>query len=77
MERTVGMEPITIGVIGVGQMGSAHALNMAQLDEVRVVAVADVDAERARVIGDAIGAPRGCRGGPDCHPSCAPGTPRR
>jgi predicted dehydrogenase len=37
-------------------MGSAHALNMAQLDEVRVVAVADVDAERARVIGEAIGA---------------------
>jgi predicted dehydrogenase len=56
VERTVGMEPVTIGVIGVGQMGSVHARSMAQLDEVRVVAVADVDAERARGIGEAIGA---------------------
>ena len=49
------MEPINIGIIGVGQMGSAHARDMVQLDEVRVVAVADVDAERARAIGEAIG----------------------
>jgi predicted dehydrogenase len=54
--RIIGVEPVTFGVIGVGQMGSVHARTMAQLDEVRVVAVADVDAERARVIGEAIGA---------------------
>jgi len=54
--RIMGVEPVTFGVIGVGQMGSVHARTMAQLDEVRVVAVADVDAERARVIGEAIGA---------------------
>jgi predicted dehydrogenase len=43
-----------MGVIGVGQMGSAHARAMVQLPEVRVVA--DVDAARARAMGEAIGA---------------------
>jgi len=51
MEGTVGMEPVTIGVIGVGQMGSVHARSMAQLDEVRVVAVAvEVIKAFARVV---------------------------
>jgi predicted dehydrogenase len=49
-------EPVRIGVIGVGQIGGLHAHRMAQLDEVRVVAVADIEAERARAIGEAIGA---------------------
>ena len=50
------MRPVDIGVIGMGQMGSAHARRMTELDEVRVVAVADVDAARAGTIGKAIGA---------------------
>jgi predicted homoserine dehydrogenase-like protein len=41
------VEPLNLGVIGVGQMGSVHAQQMAQLDEVRVVAVADVEGARA------------------------------
>jgi threonine dehydrogenase-like Zn-dependent dehydrogenase len=48
------VEPINIGVIGMGRMGSAHACTMAQLDEVHVVAVADIEAERTRVIGEAV-----------------------
>jgi len=54
--RTIEVEPVKIGVIGLGQMGSIHARHMAQLDEVRVVAVADLAQERARAIGKAIGA---------------------
>jgi predicted dehydrogenase len=50
------VEPLNLGLIGVGQMGSAHARQMAQLDEVRVVAVADVDGARAQAIGEATGA---------------------
>jgi predicted dehydrogenase len=49
-------EPVSIGVIGVGPMGSLHARQMAQPDEVYVVAVADIEAEWAQAIGEAIGA---------------------
>ena len=47
-EGNIGVEPLKLGMIGVGQMGSAHTRTMAPLEEVRVVAVADVDAARAR-----------------------------
>jgi predicted dehydrogenase len=50
------VEPLQLGVIGVGQMGSAHASAIAELEEVRVVAVADVDAAQAEAVGRAIGA---------------------
>jgi len=50
------VEPLKLGMIGVGQMGSAHTRTMAPLEEVRVVAVADVDAARARAVGEAVGA---------------------
>jgi predicted dehydrogenase len=63
-EGTIGVEPLKLGVIGVGQMGSAHARAIAALEEVRVVAVADVDAARAR----AVGGPSGRR----CSPTPAP-----
>jgi predicted dehydrogenase len=50
------VEPLKLGVIGVGQMGSVHVRQLAPLDEVRVIAVADVDAARAQAIGEATGA---------------------
>jgi predicted dehydrogenase len=49
-------EPVSIAVIGTGPMGGLHARQMAQPDEVHVVDVADIKAERARAIGEAIGA---------------------
>src|SRR5512133_1715839 len=52
----IRVEPLNLGVIGVGQMGSVHARQMAELDEVRVIAVADVDSVRAQAIGEATGA---------------------
>jgi predicted dehydrogenase len=55
-EGNIGVEPLKLGMIGVGQMGSAHTRAMAPLEEVRVVAVADVDAARARAVGEAVGA---------------------
>ena len=60
-------------MIGVGQMGSAHTRPMAALEEVRVVAVADVDAVRARAIGEATGA----RVFTDAHVLSAGGASRR
>jgi hypothetical protein len=55
-EGNIGVRPLKLGMIGVGQMGSARTCTMAPLEEVRVVAVADVAAARARVVGEAVGA---------------------
>jgi predicted dehydrogenase len=50
------VEPLKLGVIGVGQMGSVYVRQMAPLEEVRVTAVADIDVVRARASGEASGA---------------------
>jgi Oxidoreductase family, NAD-binding Rossmann fold len=55
-EGNIGVRPLKLGMIGVGQMGSAHTCTMAPLEEVRVIAVADVDAARAWTVGEAVGA---------------------
>jgi predicted dehydrogenase len=45
--------PLPVGVIGVGALGRHHARHMAQLPEVRLVGVCDIDAERgARVAAE-------------------------
>src|SRR2546426_7488995 len=51
------MEPIRVGVIGVGSLGQHHARVFAELAGARLVGVADVD--RARAI--AIAGRHGCR----------------
>lgn len=51
------MEPIRVGVIGVGHLGQHHARLYASLAGARLVGVMDIDAERAAVIGDRYGAP--------------------
>ena len=53
-EETAGA--LRLGVIGAGHFGRYHAQKMAALDGARLVAVADVDAERAAAIADPFGA---------------------
>jgi predicted dehydrogenase len=40
------MEPVRLGIIGVGDMGGYHTLGFSALDAARVVAIADLDAAR-------------------------------
>lgn len=41
------MEPLSIGVVGVGHLGSLHTKMLAQISAVRLVGVTDVDTARA------------------------------
>ncbi|MFU8814155.1 MAG: Gfo/Idh/MocA family oxidoreductase [Pseudomonadales bacterium] len=43
-------------VVGVGYLGRFHAMKYAMLDDVELLAVVDVDAERARQVGAEVGA---------------------
>jgi predicted dehydrogenase len=52
-----GVEPLRIGVVGVGHLGRHHARILSTLDGARLVAVADINRARAREIGDACGVP--------------------
>lgn len=56
-EIVTSMEPIRVGVIGVGHLGQHHARLYASLAGARLVGVVDIDAERAGVIGNRYGAP--------------------
>ena len=50
---------IRLGLVGCGAMGSAHRQGLAQLgDRTAVVAVVDLDAERAEATAKALGCPR-------------------
>lgn len=49
------MKRIGVGVVGCGWAGRTHACNLASQEGVRVVAVCDADAERARRLGDELG----------------------
>ena len=44
-------------VVGVGYLGRFHAMKYALLDDVELIAVVDVDADRARQVGTEVGAP--------------------
>lgn len=46
---------LPVGVIGVGALGQHHARHLAELDEVRLVGVCDVDAGRAAKIAAELG----------------------
>ncbi len=56
-------EPVRFGVIGVGGMGAAHAAFVAQMDETRLVAVADINPQTAA----GIARKRGCHAETDYH----------
>jgi predicted dehydrogenase len=49
--------PVRIGVVGVGVMGSNHARVLADLQDVRLVGVADPDNEHGDAVGSALGCP--------------------
>ncbi len=49
-------EPVRFGVIGVGDMGAAHAAYLSQMPETQLLAVADVEEERVRRVAAETGA---------------------
>jgi predicted dehydrogenase len=50
------MKPTGFGVIGAGLFGENHALAYSRLPDVELVAISDIDEERARLIADKYGA---------------------
>ena len=50
-------EKVKVGVVGVGGMGSAHCKGSQTIEEVDLVAVCDIDPERAKEIGEQFGVP--------------------
>ena len=46
------MEPINIGVIGLGNMGLLHSEWLKRSDRFRLIAVADVDEERTASVAE-------------------------
>ena len=51
------MEPIRVGVIGVGHLGQHHARLYAALPDAHLVGVMDIDADRAGTIAERYGVP--------------------
>ena len=52
----IGESKISAGVVGVGYLGKFHAEKYAASNKATLVAVADVDQERARAVGEEFGA---------------------
>ncbi len=50
-------EKVRVGVIGVGGMGGGHCKTCQRIEEVELTAVADIDADRAREIGEKFSVP--------------------
>ncbi|MGQ9879713.1 MAG: Gfo/Idh/MocA family protein [Armatimonadota bacterium] len=51
------MDKVRIGIIGVGGMGSAHAKMMAEVEEVQLCAIADIDPDVAKQVGEQYSVP--------------------
>src|SRR5215470_4340809 len=57
------MAKLGVGVLGVGEMGKRHAENIRRLvPQARLVAIADVAADRARQVADELEVQRSCKG---------------
>ena len=54
--REGAADALRLGVVGAGHFGRYHAQKIAALDGARLVAVADVDADRAAAVADPLGA---------------------
>lgn len=50
------MEPVKFGIVGVGGMGAAHVKIVSEMEEAKLVAVADVNGETARRVAEETGA---------------------
>jgi predicted dehydrogenase len=48
---------VRLGIVGVGSMGVGHARTCKEIEEFELAAVADVNAERARQVGEQFGVP--------------------
>jgi len=48
---------VKLGIVGVGGMGSSHCKKLGDVEELQLVAVADVNAERAKSVGEEYGVP--------------------
>ena len=46
------MDKIKVGVVGAGHLGRYHALNYAQIPDVELIGVCDVDAERGNLVAE-------------------------
>ena len=51
------MQPLRVGIVGVGNISGIYLRNLRAFDATEVVAVADLDADRARAVADANGVP--------------------
>lgn len=51
------MDQVRLGIIGVGGMGSAHAKMTQEVEEVQLTAVADIDPDVARSVGEQYNVP--------------------
>ncbi len=49
-------QPLTVGLIGAGHISAQYLATLARLDDLRLVAVADLDVERARTAAEQAGA---------------------
>ncbi len=49
------LNPVTIGVLGVGSLGFHHARLLNELDEARLIGVYDTDGARAQAVADELG----------------------
>ncbi len=54
-QNRMSSDPLRVGVVGVGVMGSNHARVLAELPGVRLIGVADPDREQGRLVGNAVG----------------------
>lgn len=51
------MDKVRLGIIGVGGMGSAHAKMMTEVEEVQLCAIADIDPDAAKQMGERYSVP--------------------
>lgn len=51
------MDKVRLGIIGAGGMGSAHAKMMAEVEEVQLCAIADIDPDVAKQMGERYSVP--------------------
>ena len=50
-------DKVRLGIVGVGGMGSGHCSSCEKVEEVELAAVADIDGDRAKEIGEQYGVP--------------------
>ncbi|MGZ0712620.1 Gfo/Idh/MocA family protein (plasmid) [Coraliomargarita sp. W4R53] len=50
-------KPLGVGIVGLGKISDQYFTTIARRDELEIVAVADLDADRARAVGERLGVP--------------------